>query len=167
MKLTGPLAVPPPESCSFEERIFDTLEPVPEPPLKRRASVAANSMMLSMLSSTRVDKTRAGLLFDVRHADVEPHWRVESAVLMQEQIGQFIAERLRVGIAFEIATFAAPFGDGIGNAANHLTHAGFAARRVKRAAKILADDNVGGKLAPAGAEFRNLFVQKPRGHLRR
>src|SRR2546430_1355652 len=34
MKLTGPLAVPPPASCSLEERIFDRLMPEPDPPLK-------------------------------------------------------------------------------------------------------------------------------------
>src|ERR671934_1888275 len=34
MKLTGPLAVPPPLSCSFDERRVDRLRPLPEPPLK-------------------------------------------------------------------------------------------------------------------------------------
>src|SRR5438876_7452934 len=34
MKLTGPLAVPPPASGSFDDRILDRLIPDPEPPLK-------------------------------------------------------------------------------------------------------------------------------------
>src|ERR671925_1588831 len=34
MNDTGPEAVPPPASCSLDERIFDRLIPEPEPPLK-------------------------------------------------------------------------------------------------------------------------------------
>src|ERR1051325_1889072 len=34
MKLTGPLAVPPPANDSREDRIVDRLRPDPEPPLK-------------------------------------------------------------------------------------------------------------------------------------
>src|SRR5438034_11289560 len=34
MKLTGPLAVPPPCSCSFDERSGERLIPDPDPPLK-------------------------------------------------------------------------------------------------------------------------------------
>src|SRR5512132_1262131 len=34
MKLTGPDAVPPPASPSFEDRIFERLMPDPDPPLK-------------------------------------------------------------------------------------------------------------------------------------
>ena len=50
IKDTGPEAVPPPESCSLEERIRHRLVPAPLPPLKRRASVAAKSMIDSMSS---------------------------------------------------------------------------------------------------------------------
>ena len=56
MKETGPEAVPPPFSFSFDERSFDRFEPVPEPPLKSIASVLARSMIDSMVSSTELMK---------------------------------------------------------------------------------------------------------------
>src|SRR5512147_558554 len=56
MNDTGPEAIPPPESFSREERIFDRLEPAPEPPLKSVASVRASSMIDSMVSSTELMK---------------------------------------------------------------------------------------------------------------
>src|SRR6187401_1533731 len=52
MKETGPDAVPPPASCSFDERIFDRLTPEPEPPLKMTPSFRYQSRMESMVSST-------------------------------------------------------------------------------------------------------------------
>src|SRR5919198_3971315 len=52
MKLTGPLAVPPPVSCSFEERSFDRLIPEPEPPLKMVPSSTYQLRMDDMWSST-------------------------------------------------------------------------------------------------------------------
>ena len=56
MKETGPDAVPPPFSCSREERIVERLLPVPEPPLKSMASVFARSMIDSIVSSTELMK---------------------------------------------------------------------------------------------------------------
>ena len=52
MKETGPLAVPPPASCSWEERMAERLEPVPLPPLKSIPSLLARLRMDSMESST-------------------------------------------------------------------------------------------------------------------
>src|SRR5436305_6709350 len=56
MKETGPEAVPPPVNGSRELRNLERLLPAPEPPLKRRASVAASRMIDSMLSSTELMK---------------------------------------------------------------------------------------------------------------
>src|SRR6266496_1568828 len=56
MKETGPEAVPPPESCSFEERIGERLLPVPEPHLKSMPSVFANSRIEPIVSSTELMK---------------------------------------------------------------------------------------------------------------
>src|SRR3569833_22284 len=56
MKETGPLATPPPERRSLLDRMRERLLPAPEPPLNRRASVAARRMMLSMSSSTLLMK---------------------------------------------------------------------------------------------------------------
>src|SRR3954462_1481644 len=52
MKLTGPEAVPPEESSSFEERMRERLRPAPEPPLKIRPSSRYQFRMESMESST-------------------------------------------------------------------------------------------------------------------
>src|SRR6185436_14492130 len=56
MKETGPEAIPPPESCSFEERIGDRLLPVPDPHLKSMPSVLASSRMDPIVSSTELIK---------------------------------------------------------------------------------------------------------------
>ena len=52
MKLTGPLASPPPESSSHDARMADRLTPAPEPPLKILPSVTYQSRIESMSSST-------------------------------------------------------------------------------------------------------------------
>src|SRR2546426_12524893 len=56
MKETGPDAMPPPESCSFEERIGERLLPVPEPHLKSMPSVFASSRIELIVSSTELMK---------------------------------------------------------------------------------------------------------------
>src|SRR5205085_6240397 len=52
MKLTGPLAVPPPPSGSLEDRIRDRLMPEPDPPLKIVPSSTYQLRMEDMVSST-------------------------------------------------------------------------------------------------------------------
>ena len=52
MKETGPLAVPPEESSSLEDRIRDRLTPAPEPPLKISPSSLYQSRIESIVSST-------------------------------------------------------------------------------------------------------------------
>src|ERR1700744_4609692 len=52
MKLTGPEAVPPEESSSFDERIRERFRPAPEPPLKIRPSSRYQFRMESIVSST-------------------------------------------------------------------------------------------------------------------
>src|SRR5947208_1470560 len=52
MKLTGPLAVPPPARCSFDERNGDRLIPEPEPPLKMVPSSTYQLRMEDIRSST-------------------------------------------------------------------------------------------------------------------
>src|SRR5574337_2094833 len=56
MKLSGPLAVPPPESCSVEERNGERLVPVPDPHLKSMPSVLARVRMESSESLTELMK---------------------------------------------------------------------------------------------------------------
>src|SRR6266550_612848 len=52
MKLTGPEAVPPPASDSFDERSLDRLIPEPEPPLKIVPSSTYQLRIEDMVSST-------------------------------------------------------------------------------------------------------------------
>ena len=56
MKLTGPLAMPPPDIFSLEPRMGDRLTPAPEPYLKSMASVLARSMIEDMESWTELMK---------------------------------------------------------------------------------------------------------------
>src|SRR5262249_43813158 len=56
MKLTGPLAIPPPESVSCPERRLEKFVPVPEPHLKSIPSVFARFMIESIESSTEFMK---------------------------------------------------------------------------------------------------------------
>src|SRR5213594_4686166 len=56
MKDTGPDAMPPPESCSLEERMEERLLPVPEPHLKSIPSVLASSRIELIVSSTELMK---------------------------------------------------------------------------------------------------------------
>ena len=56
MNETGPEAVPPPASSSFDERIDDRLVPVPDPYLNSIPSVLARVRIDSMVSSTELMK---------------------------------------------------------------------------------------------------------------
>src|SRR5919109_1251826 len=56
MKETGPEAVPPPASGSFEERMEERFEPVPEPNLKSMPSVLARPRIDSIVSWTELMK---------------------------------------------------------------------------------------------------------------
>src|SRR3954462_9454255 len=56
MKDTGPDAVPPPASTSFDERIADRFEPVPEPNLNSMPSVRASVRIESIVSWTELMK---------------------------------------------------------------------------------------------------------------
>src|SRR5881394_2793635 len=67
MKDTGPDAVPPPESCSLEERMGERLLPVPDPHLKSMPSVLARSRIDSSESCTELMKhaEHCGLVYPV------------------------------------------------------------------------------------------------------
>src|SRR5439155_9951875 len=56
MNDTGPEAVPPPARSSFDERMGDRFEPVPEPYLNSIPSVFARDRIESIVSSTELMK---------------------------------------------------------------------------------------------------------------
>src|SRR3954463_4047260 len=65
MKETGPLAVPPEDSSSLEDRMRERLSPAPEPPLKMKPSSLYQFRIESIESSTarmKQAETCCGLL---------------------------------------------------------------------------------------------------------
>ena len=56
MNDTGPEAVPPPASSSFDDRMLDRLDPVPDPYLNSIPSVLASARMESIVSCTELMK---------------------------------------------------------------------------------------------------------------
>src|SRR3954466_13871725 len=74
MKLSGPEAGPPPESCSVEERSGERLVPVPDPHLKSMPSVLARVRMESSESCTELMKQaeHCGFLYPVTPNSTRP-----------------------------------------------------------------------------------------------
>src|SRR5215469_5558223 len=74
MKLSGPEAVPPPESCSVEERSGERLVPVPLPHLKSIPSVLARVRIESSESCTELMKQaeHCGFLYPVTPNSTRP-----------------------------------------------------------------------------------------------
>src|SRR6184192_3451998 len=74
MKLSGPLAVPPPASVSFDERSGERLVPVPDPHLKSMPSVFARVRMESSESCTELMKQAEhwGFLYPVTPNSTRP-----------------------------------------------------------------------------------------------
>ena len=56
MNETGPEAVPPPASSSFDDRMFERFDPVPDPYLKSMPSVFARPRIESIVSWTELMK---------------------------------------------------------------------------------------------------------------
>src|SRR5438067_13100633 len=93
MKLTGPEAVPPPLSSSFDERMGDRLVPVPEPYLEHAFSLGQREDRLHRIVDG-VDEAGRALRLRL-DAHVEPDRRVERHLLLDEQVGQLVAEDRR------------------------------------------------------------------------
>src|ERR1700679_2504187 len=76
MKLSGPLAVPPPLSTSVEERKGERLVPVPDPHLKSMPSVLARVRMESSESFTELMKQaeHCGLRYPVTENSTAQLW---------------------------------------------------------------------------------------------
>src|SRR6267154_5477013 len=74
MKLSGPLAVPPPLSCSVDDRNVERLVPVPDPHLKSMPSVFAKVRIESRESCTELMKhaEHCGFLYPVTPNSTRP-----------------------------------------------------------------------------------------------
>ena len=110
MNETGPDAVPPPASDSFEERSVERLDPVPDPHLNSIPSVFASVRIESIESFTELMKhaehcgrssfptlNQTGLLNDM--------------YLVYEQEGELMIECIRVLLAGKIPIFDTPLID--------------------------------------------------------
>ena len=139
---------------ALELRMGLRLPPAPEPNLKSMASVLARSMMRRHGVLDRVDEAGRALrlAFD---AHVEPDRAVERHLLVDEEVGELRLERVEVLGRGEVALGLGPGRDRVDDAVDELLDAGLALRRADVAAEVLADDDVGGELAP---EVRDLDV---------
>src|SRR4029078_4073602 len=89
----------------------------------------------------------------VVEADVEPHGRVEGAVLMEAEPGEIAVEAFAVFGGGEVAVFHAPVGNRAGDAVDELADAVFALGGAVFAVEVLAADDVGGELRPERGDF--------------
>ena len=122
MKLTGPLAMPPPDIFSLLPRMGDRLTPAPEPYLNSMASVLARSMIEDIESCTELMK-QARALRPLLHADVEPDGAVEGHLLVDQQVRQLRLERLEVLVRGEVVLGGRPRRDGVDDAVDELLDA--------------------------------------------
>ena len=102
-------------------------------------------------------------------APVTPYWwyrptlnqtgELNDAVLMQAEPGQLAVEPLAVLRRGEVAVLDAPVGDRAGDAVDQLPDAVLALGRADFAVEVLADDDVGGQLAPDRRDFAVVLLE--------
>ena len=161
MKLTGPEAMPPPESDSLAAAQGREIRARAGAPLEEHALGLGEVHDGIHVVLDGIDEARRALRLGL-HADVEPHRRIEGHLLLDQQVGEFVAKRvLRFGVG-EIAAFVAPADDGIDHAANQLPHRGFALVGVGLPVKIFGRHDIGGRLRPALGHF---YVLLPENYL--
>ena len=93
------------------------------------------------------------------HADVEPHGGIERDFLLDEQVGEFVAENVFGFGAGEVAALFAPADDGVHHAADQLAHRGFALGGVGLAVEILGSHDVGGRHGPGLGDFHVFLAE--------
>jgi len=84
---------------------------------------------------------------------VEPDRGIEGAVLIDAQPGEFAIENLRILFGEEIAVSQAAIGNGAADPMNELLDGVFPPAGVDIAVKVLADNDLGGQLAPGQRYF--------------
>ena len=161
MKLTGPEAMPPPESGSWLPRSAEKLVPVPEPHLNSMPSVLVRFMMESMLSCTELMKhaEHCGLACTptLNHTG-----ELKAHLLLDQQVRQIVAESVASGVRGEVGAALAPADDGFDHAADQLAHGVLALGRIHFAVEIFRRHDVGGRLRPG---LRHLDAFLAENHL--
>ena len=158
MKLTGPDAVPPEESSSFEARIRDRFTPEPEPPWKISPSSLYQSRIESIESSTERMKQALTCCLELV-PDVEPDRRVEAEHLVQQHPGQLVVEDLGVLLGGEVAVLLAGAAVLADDPVDDLAQAGLALRGADGAAEVLGRHDVGRVDAPEVGELHPALLE--------
>ena len=131
---------------------WDRLTPAPEPPLKMCPLRCTSSG-----SSHRVvdseDEAGRCLLRDALHPDVEPHRRVESGLLVDDEVLQLVAEDLLLGLVLEVAVLHPPGGDRVDHPVDRPGAATTPARGVRESPEVLLGEDVRGVHAPRGGDL--------------
>ena len=90
--------------------------------------------------------------------DVEPDGRIERAVLVHAEPGQFFVENFAIFLG-EIAVLDAPIGDGAADAMDQLANGRFALGGVLLAVKIFRDDHFCGEDRPGFRHFDVVLLE--------
>src|SRR5581483_10720173 len=98
-----------------------------------------------------------GVGLDAIATDVEPDGRIESRILADQDMHQFIMKDGAVVGSAEIALGESPVANGFGDAGNELTNPGLAFRRAERTVEILAGHDIGGGHGPVFGDL-NIFL---------
>ena len=85
--------------------------------------------------------------------------RIEGHFLLDEQVGEFVAENILGFGRGEIAALFAPAHDGIHDAADQLAHRSFALGGVGLAVEILGSHDVGGRHGPGLGDFHVFLAE--------
>src|SRR5215218_5783441 len=141
MKETGPEAVPPFASCSFEPRMFERLIPEPEPPRKIIPSLVFQSRIDSIVSSTLRMK-------QAEHCGCSSKPTLNQTGLVKADVSELSLEGVGVVLGGEVAAIAAPAGDRPRDPRDHLLHGVLPLGRADAAAEVLLGDDVGRVLRP-------------------
>jgi hypothetical protein len=117
MNDTGPDAVPPPASSSFDDGSATGSCPVPEPNLKSMPSVRASVRIESIVSWTELMK-QAEHCGAFSKPQLNHTGAVERRLLLDEDVLQVVAERLQIFLGSRSTCSIAPLGDGVDDAAD-------------------------------------------------
>ncbi len=81
-----------------------------------RILVADRAVFHALRLRIPVPILRVGVGLDAIAADVEPYWRIEGRLLLQQQVRKLIVEDGRVIVAAEVSALDAPVANGFGDA---------------------------------------------------
>src|SRR5581483_2320420 len=120
-----------------------------------RRLVAGDAEFYAAESGIPVPVRGIRVRLDTIATHVEPYGRVESGILANEQMHQFVMESVAVFRGAEVSLGQAPVPDRFGNPAHQLARARLTLRRTDRPMQIFGSHDVGGRHGPV---FGNLDI---------